>query len=66
MEKFYTGTFRKIFEELKQHLVGGVASSFQVPNYAEYAIVMTHGKGSKLYDGQIRKWVQYAGEKTMD
>ena len=59
LKKFCTETSKKMHEELKQYLVDGVGSSFQIPDYAEYPIVMTHGKGSKLYDVDGNAYIDF-------
>ncbi len=59
MKKFNTEKSRQLHEEAKKYLVDGVGSSFQVPDYAEYPITMTHGKGSKLYDVDGNTYIDY-------
>jgi len=59
MKKFNTEKSRQLHEESKKYLVDGVGSSFQVPDYAEYPITMTHGKGSKLYDVDGNTYIDY-------
>lgn len=59
MKKFCTEKSRQLHEEAKKYLVDGVGSSFQVPDYAEYPITMTHGKGSKLYDVDGNTYIDY-------
>lgn len=59
MKKFCTEKSKQLHEEAKKYLVGGVASSFQVPHYAEYPITMTHGKGSKLYDVDGNEYIDF-------
>ena len=59
MKKYSTETSRLIYEETKKYLVNGVGSSFQIPHYAEYPIVMTHGKGAKLYDVDGNEYIDY-------
>ncbi len=59
MQKFITEKSRQIHEETKKYILDGVGSSFHIPNYAEYPIVMSHGKGSRLFDIDGNSYIDY-------
>lgn len=48
-----------VSQELRRYLVGGVASSFHSPAYADYPIVMTRGDGTRLYDVDGNRYIDY-------
>lgn len=59
MEKYQLKHSKKLYETLHETLVGDVASSFHKVPYREFPIVMTHGKGSKLYDVDENEYIDY-------
>ena len=59
MEKYNTEGSKKIFYELKNYLLDGVASSFHRAAFEEYPIVMERGKGAYLYDVDGNEYIDY-------
>lgn len=59
MQKYHTQGSRRLYQATLPYLVDGVGSSFHVPSYRDYPIAMTHGKGSKLYDVDGNKYIDY-------
>lgn len=58
-QQYVTEKSKALHKELKEYLVDGVGSAFQIPHYAEYPICMTHGKGSKCYDIDGNEYIDY-------
>ncbi len=59
MKEYSTEGSRKLFEETKKYLLGGVASSFHKSPTEEYPICISHGKGSRLYDVDGNEYIDY-------
>ena len=59
MEKYCTEKSKKLYEETRKYLADGVGSYFHRPVYRDYPIVVTHGKGSKLYDVDGNEYIDY-------
>ena len=56
---YVTEKSKALHDELKEYLVDGVGSAFQIPHYAKYPVCMTHGKGSKCYDVDGNESIDY-------
>ncbi|WP_353949097.1 aspartate aminotransferase family protein [Sporolactobacillus sp. Y61] len=52
---------KKLYQELSQYLVDGVASSFHKPVDQNYPICFQSGKGSHLYDVDGNEYIDYLG-----
>lgn len=59
MKRYNTEQSKKLYNEMKESLVDGVGSYFHITSYRDYPIVMTHGKGSKLYDVDGNEYIDY-------
>lgn len=59
MKRYNTEQSKKLYNEMKESLVDGVGSYFHISSYRDYPIVMTHGKGSKLYDVDGNEYIDY-------
>lgn len=59
MKKYNTEGSKQLHQEMSAYLVDGVGSSFHIPSYRSYAVAMTHGKGSKLYDVDGNEYIDY-------
>lgn len=59
MKIYNTEKSKKIYNEMKGYLVDGVGSFFHISSYRDYPIVMTQGKGSKLYDVDGNEYIDY-------
>lgn len=57
--KYNTSGSKKLHDELKQYLVDGVGTAFQIPHYATYPVCITHGKGSHCYDVDGNDYIDY-------
>lgn len=57
----HTETSRILFQEAKQYLVGGVASSLHKAELEEYPIYADHGKGSRFFDVDGNEYIDYMG-----
>lgn len=59
MKRYNTEQSKKLYNKMKESLVDGVGSYFHISSYRDYPIVMTHGKGSKLYDVDGNEYIDY-------
>lgn len=59
MKKYSTEASRRLHQESTPYLLDGVGSSFHISSYRDYAIAMTHGRGSKLYDLDGNEYIDY-------
>lgn len=59
MKKFNTEKSRQLSQAITPYLLDGVGSSFHINTYSDYAVAMTHGKGSKLYDLDGNEYIDY-------
>lgn len=59
MNQYNTEGSKKLFDELSQYLVDGVASSFHKAGEEEYPICMQYGKGSHLFDVDGNEYIDY-------
>ena len=59
MKKLVTEKSKMIFNETKEYLVDGVASSFHRGEDEEYPLCMEKGKGSKVYDVDGNEYIDY-------
>lgn len=61
MEQFNTQKSKILFNEISKYLVDGVSSSFHKAANEEYPVIITHGKGCKLYDVDGNEYIDYIG-----
>lgn len=59
MERYQTAESKRLFEETKEYLVDGVTSSFHLPTYRDYPILMESGKGAHLTDVDGNDYIDY-------
>lgn len=59
MDKYKTGESKKLYRELKEVLLDGVASSFHKAPDEEYPIVMERAKGPYMYDIDGNEYIDY-------
>ena len=59
MKKYSTERSKQLHQEMTPYLLDGVGSSFHINTYSDYAVAMTHGKGSKLYDVDGNEYIDY-------
>ena len=58
---FKTETSRKMFEDAKNYLVGGIASALHKGETEEYPIYIDHGIGSRLFDCDGNEYIDHMG-----
>lgn len=59
MKAYCTKKSEILYQETKNYLLDGVASSFQKAPDEDFPICMTHGKGSHLYDVDGNEYIDY-------
>lgn len=59
MEKYKIDGSLKLYEQLREYLPGGVGSSFHKPEYRDYPVAVSYGKGSKIYDVDGNEYIDY-------
>lgn len=59
MRPYSTERSKELAQRMTPHLLDGVGSSFHISSYRDYAVAMTHGKGSKLYDVDGNEYIDY-------
>ena len=59
IKKYNTDKSKALHQAATPYLLDGVGSSFHINSYRDYAVAMTHGKGSKLYDLDGNEYIDY-------
>jgi glutamate-1-semialdehyde 2,1-aminomutase len=59
--KYKTNRSKELFQEAKNYLVGGVASSLHKAEHEEYPVYASHGKGSRFWDIDGNEYIDYMG-----
>ncbi len=60
-ERRNTEGSRKLFQEGRHKLVGGVASALHKAEWEEYPIYISHANGSRVYDVDGNEYIDYLG-----
>ena len=56
-----TKTSKELFQEARNYLVGGVASSLHKSEFEPYPIYASHGEGARFRDIEGREYIDYMG-----